>query len=89
MGASFKGKKGSVQILAPPLTSGLALENSPDLFEINPLVIRKHTLKAFNLLKFTELYFMVQNVVHLDESSMCVLLRLRGKFCKCQLGKVN
>ena len=32
---------------------------------------------------------MVQNLVHLDEFSMCVLLLLGGMFCKCQSGKVN
>lgn len=54
-----------------------------------PLVIRKHTLYGFNLLKFIEVYFIVQNLVHLDEFSMCVLLLLSGMFCKCQSGKVN
>ena len=32
---------------------------------------------------------MVQNLVHLDEFSMCVLLLLSGMFCKCQSGKVS
>ena len=32
---------------------------------------------------------MAQNLVHLDEFSMCVLLLLGGMFCKCQSGKFN
>lgn len=52
-------------------------------------MIRKQTLYGFNLLQFIEVYFMAQNLVHLDEFSMCVLLLLGGMFCKCQSGKVN
>lgn len=55
--------------MAPPFTSRRVLEKSPDLFEINPLVVIC-TLHGFNCLKFIRIYVMMQNTVHLDECSV-------------------
>lgn len=86
-GCRFNRQEARVQILASFLTSDLVLEKSPDIFEINPSVVRKHTLYGFNL-KFIGNYFMVSNMVHLDEYSMYVLL-WAGMFCGCQPGTVD
>lgn len=87
VGAALIGRKAWFQILASFLTSDLVLEKSADLFEINPLVVGKHTSYGFNL-KCIGNCSTVQNVVPLDEGSTCAL-PWPGMFYGRQVGSAN